>query len=278
VASSINGAGSDFENVRSQQQQGATTPTTLYLLNMLTLFGVAQVLSIQESRGRFKAFTFQTAEGLSFQGSLWITEGLLDEPVEGDVFSFFAFSPSVGVATMTGFRLLQGLDPTTSPRTGTSISGRIVNVQEDDFAIEYLAYDKATKQNVPVLHTCFLQGDRWASRKSVLRSGNQVHVVGTLEAIDSTDCDNFWVSFPKDPEPSPRKKIFKDAFTGRQVHSKPLGGILGSDEEGLSVNQPSPSCINKPLDLLRGSSEEDDQVFTSVGKGKGLAQKRPRRK
>lgn len=247
---------------------------------MLTLFGIAQVLDIQESKGRFRAFTFQTPEGFSFQGSLWITEGVVDEPVEGDVFSFSAFSPSIGVATMTGFHLLQGLDPMTAPPTGSSISGKIVKVQEEDFAVEYLAYDKPTKRNVPIVHTCILRGDRWASRKSVLLSGNQVHVLGTLEAVDTTDCDNFWVFFGKDPEPSPGKKIFVNAFTGCRVRTKPLGGILGSDEEGCSGNsaeQPSPRPRNKPLVLLGGSSEEEDQVFTSVGKGKSPAQKRPRR-
>jgi hypothetical protein len=252
---------------------------------MFTLSGFSQVLDLLETRGRFRKFTLRTPEGFTYEASLWKTEGLLEEPLEGMLFSFSGFCPCLGTVTLTGFRPAQGLDPALVPPTVSGITGVIVKVQEEDFALEYSSYDKASKETTQVLHTVVLKGDRWSRRKTVLRTGTQVQVLGTLEGLSTTDCDDFWVFFKKDPEPSPQKKIFSNVFAGRPAQPKPLV-ILSEDEDHLielggpsspsnlnafSVSSPSPPSSPTILPI-----PVDDEVFTVTGKGKAPA-KRQRR-
>ncbi|KAG5462288.1 MAG: hypothetical protein BJ554DRAFT_5409 [Olpidium bornovanus] len=82
---------------------------------MFVLQGFCQVVHQLKTRGRFRSFSFQTPEGYHFERSLWITDGLLEEPIEGDLFSFVKFCPSPGTASLTTFRRITGIDPALSP-------------------------------------------------------------------------------------------------------------------------------------------------------------------
>lgn len=249
---------------------------------MFVLLGFAQVVDQLETKGRFRSFSFRTPEGYHFEGSLWVTEGLLEEPIEGGLFSFTGFCPSPGAVSLTAFRRADGVDPTTVPPTSSVIVGTITKVLDEDFDLEYMAYDKATRISSAVPHTVALRGNRWDKRKVVLRPGVQVQVLGTIDGPTSTDCDDFWIFSGKEPTPSPVKRSYPNVFAARPRQVKPL--VLPSDDDegfvtpGLPASAPGifafpPSRSSSPT-LISPADEVAESP--TLEKGKGSATKRPR--
>jgi hypothetical protein len=254
---------------------------------MFVAFGFAQVLHIAETKGRFYRFNMQTPEGFIFDASLWMVLDLLETLVEGELFSFSGFCQAKGQMSMMGFRPAFGMDPSKLPPTSTCTTGTITTVQEDDFELEYQAYDKETKTTLPLAHTVLLRGDRWEKRKTVLRTGTQVQVAGTLDGVSATDCDEFWVFFGKSQAPSPRKKTFHNVFDAHPAVPKPL--VFLSDTGDMSEVGACPSSPGVgghstghpfpfPSSPLRvGKTDDEDDVPTKFGKGKSPGGKRQRR-
>jgi len=247
---------------------------------MLTLSGFAQVLEVMETKGRFRLFKLRTPEGFIFEGSLWTAEGHLEPPAEGELFSFSGFCPSADSLTLTAFRQVQGLDPARVPATTSSVAGTITSVEEDQFFLEYLSYNKDTRSSSAFAHTVLLGGDRWARRKAVLLNGIQVQVLGSLHAPSTTDPDDFWVFFSRDSCPSPVKKAIPNVFADRPSLPKVL--VLPSD---LEDDDPAIDLIGPSFPFSCSSShsprsvtvKQEGDLSPSITKGKGQATKRPRR-
>ena len=241
---------------------------------MFTLCGFAQVLELLEIRGRFHKFSLRTPEGFIFEATLWMVIGLLESPVVGEIFSFSGFCPIDGQLSLSAFRPASGLEPSSAPPTTTCTTGAITHVEEDGFALEYTSYNKVSRTSHQVEHTVRLRGDRWERRKAVLQVGTQVQVLGTLDGPSTTDCDDFWVFFRKDPQQSQMKKTVSNVFSSPVKPTMYLADM----EKGLSgPSSPLYSAGSSPI-LLPSEGEEEDLTFTVRGKGKKPAAKRARRR
>lgn len=247
---------------------------------MFVLQGFCQVVDQLETKGRFRSFSFQTPEGYHFEGSLWITDGLLEEPSEGDLFSFVGFCPSPGTASLTAFRRVTGIDPTQVPPTSSVVVGTVTKILEEGFDLDYMAYDKVRKISSPVSHMVLLRGNRWDKRKIVLRPGVQVQVLGTIEGPHNTDCDEFWVFTGKESTPSPVKKNFRNVFASRSREVKPLVYVSEDEEDFLQTGGSSSTAADGfkfPPSRYSTPDEVVDMTESPTSrKGKAPALKRPR--
>lgn len=254
-----------------------------FFFKMLVLIGFCQVVHQMETRGRFRCFSFRTPEGYHFDGSLWVTEGLLDEPVDGELFTFTGFCPSSGEVSLTAFRRAEGMEPTAVPPTSSVVVGTVNKVQDEDFDLEYMAYDKVTKVSSTISHSVVIRGNHWDKRKVVLRPGVHVQVLGTVEGPSSTDCDNFWVLSRKESTSSPVKKPIANVFAARPLPIKPLV-LLSEDEDPMEPIAGSSSSKPFKFSSFRSSSPSpvsvDDEVAEplTLRKGKGPVTKRQRTK
>ena len=250
---------------------------------MLVLSGFCQVVDQAETRGRFRSFSFRTPEGYHFDGSLWVTEGLLEEPVDGELFTFTGFCPCSGEVSLTAFRRAEGIEPTSVPPTSSVVVGTVNKIQDEDFDLDYVAYDKVTKVSSTISHSVLIRGSHWDRRKVVLRPGVQVQVLGTVDGPASTDCDNFWVLPKRESTPSPIKKPIANVFAARPRKAKPL--VLLSDDEDPSVPTAGSSSSKEfKFSSFRSSSptlvsigDEVDEPLT-LKKGKSPVTKRQKMK
>lgn len=243
---------------------------------MFTLCGFAQVLEILEIRGRLHRFSLRTPEGFILEATLWMVMGLLESPVVGEIFSFAGFCPFEGQVSLTAFRPVAGMDPLSAPPTTTCTTGAITKVEDTSFTLEYLSYNKVTKGTHLVEHTVQLRGDRWERRKSVLQFGTQVQVLGTLDGPSTTDCDDFWLFFRKDPLQSPAKRSISNLFSSPIKPTLYLSDLETGLQGGCSPLSGTPFS-SAPSSPILPPVEEEKEVQV-VKKGKKPASKRQRRK
>ena len=229
---------------------------------MLTLSGFAQVVAVENSRGRFYSVKLETPEEVTFDATLWTdgASGILRPPVLEGIFFFTGYLAGSTSLELTTFV------PAPPPHSDEPPSPTIVNVTGcpsgltplvDHVVVDVEVYLREKKTKITVPFKFYLRGSRWETRRSALRTNCFVHFLGTLESASSAELDQFAVlremQTSVEGSPSPQSRARKP-WVGRakRAHSPTPGSsdIPSPDQQGLLPAISSPNQLkleDRPL-------------------------------
>ena len=203
---------------------------------MLTLTGYAHIEEVTRSTGRFFAVKMSLPEELTISATLWTDgeAGIIRRPQENTVYHFSGYLSGLQTLELTSLvPAPESDDP--APPTIVNVTGAISGPQvvQDCVVLDFDVFVKETKSSTPITHTILLHGDRWESRKRILRPGNLLHATGTLQTLNSSVVDELWLlrhqpaGTGSSPSASPRKE--RKAFSGCVKREAPPVEMDGSE-------------------------------------------------
>jgi hypothetical protein len=175
---------------------------------MLVANGFGAVRDIFSQKGRHFSFSMETAEGIELTATFWAQEGLLDVPVESEVYYFAGYQSGKSSMVLHSFRQMCLPSNTPPAPTTASLVGTITKSEKETMSLEYDVYNPATKTKETVVVEVTVFGSHFDNRRPLLQVGKTIQVIGTLEESNVVSMDNFFLpkTGPVNKSPSPKKE------------------------------------------------------------------------
>lgn len=143
--------------------------------------------------------------------------------------------------------------------------------------MHFTAYDSPTKAHFSLTQRINIRLTHWDSRKTILKLGTVIQVVGTVESTSATDADNFWIFKTDATSAGDSPKKGRKAFAIR-VKREPSSSTAPADQQITSppvstAPVTSPTQETAPFTLPIQASTSEKQKAPSKFNSKAKKQR-----